>query len=307
MTMLFIGVTTKLSAAHQLFPAWSTAIGITALSRLEGVDVPLGAPTPTYREIVRRLRDDPDVAGALITSHKVGTYAAALDLFDATDDLASLCAEIGCVSRATGRLVGHALDPLTSMAALDRLAPPNHWKAFPNARVACLGAGGAGVAIAVGLARRVGHVLGPAAIVVTDRTAGRVNHLLETLRRVGVPESWAAGTMTGGDASLTDKVVTALPPGSIVVNATGMGKDVPGSPVTEAVRFPEGGIAWDLNYRGDRPFLEQAVSQASVGGLTVADGWDYFAISWALHVARVFGANEDAATLDRAVAATVRS
>ena len=304
--MLFIGVTTAQSAAHQFFPAWSAALGIGASSRLEGVDVPLGAPRATYRAIGRRLRDDPEVAGALITSHKIATYEAAADLFDATDTLATLCGEVGCVSRASGRVIGHALDPITSIAALDRLAPVAHWEAFPQARVACLGAGGAGVAIGVGLAQRVALAPGPAGVVVIDRDTSRVDHAQAIMKRVGAPDGWASGVASGGDASHTDAIVTSLPPGSVVINATGMGKDVPGSPLSESVRFPEGGVAWDLNYRGDRPFLGQAAAQASTRGLSVADGWDYFAISWALHVARVFGVNEDANALGRAVAATTR-
>ena len=75
---------------------------------------------------------------------------------------------------------------------------------------------------------------------------------------------------------------------------------------SDSVRFPDGGIAWDLNYRGDRPFLRQAAAQVSTRGLRVADGWDYFTISWALHVARVFGTPEDPETLGRAVQATIR-
>ena len=304
--MLFIGVSTTMSAAHQHFPGWSSALGIVGSSRLEGIDVTLGAPVTTYREIAQRLRDDPNVAGALITSHKIAVYRAAADLFDANDELAILCGEVGCVSRATGRVVGHALDPLTSMAAMDRLVPPEHWVTFPEARVACLGAGGAGVAIGVGLVQRNGTNLGPAGIVVADQDSARVDHALTTLARAGAPDGWASGVTTGGDAALADGLVASLPPGSIVVNATGMGKDVPGSPVSDAVRFPEGGVAWDLNYRGDRPFLGQASAQAATRGLEVADGWDYFAISWVLHVARVFGVREDAQALGRAVAATTR-
>ena len=110
----------------------------------------------------------------------------------------------------------------------------------------------------------------------------------------------------GGNVAATDAVVSGLPPGSVVVNATGMGKDIPGSPLSDSVRFPDGGIAWDLNYRGDRPFLRQAAAQVSTRGLRVADGWDYFTISWALHVARVFGTPEDPETLGRAVQATIR-
>ena len=194
--------------------------------RLEGIDVPLGAPPATYREIAGRLRGDPNVAGALITSHKIATYEAAADLLDATDDLATLCGEVGCVSRASGLVIGHALDPLTSMAALDRLAPTAHWEAFPNARVACLGAGGAGVAIGVGLANRLGRAPGPAGFVVVDREVARVNHARTTLSRVGAPEAWATGATTGGDSTLADAIVSSLPPGSVVVNATGLGQGV---------------------------------------------------------------------------------
>lgn len=304
--MLFIGVTTTVSAAHRLFPAWSSALGVVGPSRLEGIDITLGAPEAAYREVAQRLRDDPDVAGALITSHKIAIYEAAADLFDEIDSLATLCGEIGCVSRATGRLIGHALDPLTSMAAMDRLVPSAHWVAFPDARVACLGAGGAGVAIGVGLAQRNGRQPGPAGITIADRSPTRVDHALSTLKQVGAPDGWALGSTTNGDAALTDSLVASLPPGSLVVNATGMGKDVPGSPISDAVRFPEAGVAWDLNYRGDRPFLDQASAQAGARGLRVADGWDYFAISWALHVARVFGVREDEEPLGRAVAATIR-
>ena len=55
----------------------------------------------------------------------------------------------------------------------------------------------------------------------------------------------------------------ALKPGSLVINATGLGKDAPGSPLTDAVPFPaSAAIAWDLNYRGDLVFLDQAERQA---------------------------------------------
>ena len=306
MTMLFVGVSTSQSAAHQHFPGWIAALGGPGTARLEGVDLPIGASGARYREVVGRLRSEPDLAGALITSHKIAIYEAAADLLDSTDDLASACGEVGCISRATGRLVGHALDPVTSMAALDRLAPATHWQAFPEGHAVCLGAGGAGVAIGVGLARRIGNGHGPAAIVFADRDLVRVDHAVATLARFGAPEGWARGVVTGGNVMATDAVVSGLPPGSVVVNATGMGKDIPGSPLSDAVRFPDGGIAWDLNYRGDRPFLGQAAAQVSARGLRVADGWDYFAISWALHVARVFGTPEDPQTLNRAVQATIR-
>ena len=46
----------------------------------------------------------------------------------------------------------------------------------------------------------------------------------------------------------------------VVILATGLGKDAPGSPVTARARFPDQGIVWELNYRGELIFLEQAVT-----------------------------------------------
>lgn len=69
-----------------------------------------------------------------------------------------------------------------------------------------------------------------------------------------------------------DAVLAGLNPGAVVVNATGLGKDAPGSPLTDAGAFPRGGLAWDLNYRGDLVFLDQARRQRAARGLTVEDG-----------------------------------
>ena len=55
-----------------------------------------------------------------------------------------------------------------------------------------------------------------------------------------------------------DDLLAALPAGSLVVNATGLGKDRPGSPLTGEVRSRWKGIAWEFNYRGELEFLHQA-------------------------------------------------
>ena len=74
----------------------------------------------------------------------------------------------------------------------------------------------------------------------------------------------------------------------MVVNATGLGKDSPGSPISDAAIFPDGGIAWDFNYRGELLFLEQALSQKKNRSLTLVDGWDYFVIGWTQVIADIF-------------------
>ncbi len=85
-----------------------------------------------------------------------------------------------------------------------------------------------------------------------------------------------------------DKVMTDLKPGSLVINATGLGKDAPGSPITDRGVFPEAGFAWELNYRGDLVFLRQARAAALRRPLTVEDGWVYFLHGWTRVIAEVF-------------------
>jgi shikimate 5-dehydrogenase len=89
-------------------------------------------------------------------------------------------------------------------------------------------------------------------------------------------------------AEKNDAVVNALRPGSLVVNATGLGKDAPGSPLTDAVRFPQDGIVWEYNYRGELVFLDQARAQQKARNLTVEDGWVYFIHGWTRVIAEVF-------------------
>ena len=88
--------------------------------------------------------------------------------------------------------------------------------------------------------------------------------------------------------SVADQLVSALPEYSVVVNATGLGKDRPGSPLSDAVVFPPNGVAWELNYRGDLLFLQQARAQQATQQLRVHDGWDYFLLGWAFVTAEVF-------------------
>jgi shikimate 5-dehydrogenase len=67
-----------------------------------------------------------------------------------------------------------------------------------------------------------------------------------------------------------------------------LGKDAPGSPITEAARFPENGFAWDFNYRGNLVFLDQARAQRQQRTLTIEDGWVYFIHGWTRVIAEVF-------------------
>ena len=83
-------------------------------------------------------------------------------------------------------------------------------------------------------------------------------------------------------------MVGSAQPCSLVINATGLGKDAPGSPLSDAADWPQDGYAWDLNYRGDLRFLDQARAAAARRNLRIEDGWVYFLHGWTQVIAEVF-------------------
>ena len=85
-----------------------------------------------------------------------------------------------------------------------------------------------------------------------------------------------------------DEIVESLPEGSIVINATGMGKDRPGSPLTDGCKFPRHGIVWEFNYRGSLEFMHQAEAQQAERDLQIENGWTYFIHGWTQVIAEVF-------------------
>jgi shikimate dehydrogenase len=66
-----------------------------------------------------------------------------------------------------------------------------------------------------------------------------------------------------------------------------MGKDTPGSPITNDGVFPKNGVAWEFNYRGELDFLHQALAQEKDRQLKVEDGWLYFLHGWTQVIAQV--------------------
>ena len=137
-------------------------------------------------------------------------------------------------------------------------------------------------------------------ITVVNRTAGR----LEAMRAIHSQLAPAAEVryVENSDPRTNDRLIGDLPPRSLVINATGMGKDRPGSPITDAAVFPEGAYAWELNYRGKLEFLHQALRQAGGGGMHVEDGWRYFIHGWAVVMEHVFEIAIDGPKLDRLAA-----
>ncbi|MTV27086.1 shikimate dehydrogenase [Nitriliruptoraceae bacterium ZYF776] len=291
----FVGVTATRSSINAVFPRWAEVLELGEVA-FDPVDLPVDAAPDAYREVVDRIATDPHHRGALVTTHKVHVLEAAHDRFDELDPHAQLLGEVSCISKRDGRLVGHAKDPLTAGASLADFVPSGHF-GRTGGHVLCLGAGGAGLAIAVHLTTMVAAEDQPSRVVLVDRGGRRVDECLRVCDELGVGDR--VEVVVNDDPVGNDRLVGDLPDGSLVVNATGMGKDRPGSPITDAARFPSQGLAWELNYRGELDFLHQARAQASARDLHVEDGWRYFVHGWSAVVAEVFDLELDAAMLDR--------
>jgi shikimate 5-dehydrogenase len=263
----FLGVSTGASAVQRIFPQWVRLAGVPD-AVLSGLDLAVGAPPEAYRDAVARMKDDPACRGALVTTHKVALYRYAGDLFDAFDDDARLLGEVSCVVCRGGRLEGQAIDTLTGELSLRALLRGERF----SGEALILGAGGAGLALAVVLRRH--HR--PARVILTDVSTERLQETagLVDAERVAI-----------SDPCGHDRLIASLSPGCLIVNATGLGKDRPGSPVSDGVRFPPRAIAWDLNYRGDLKLLDHARK----AGVEAADGWEYFLHGWSQIMARVLG------------------
>lgn len=283
-TFYFVGVSTGQSSIMRVFPEWAKALGLGDCP-IHGIDCrPHDAPE-VYRRVVAFLKHDALSLGGLVTTHKIDLLNAARDLFDGLTPDAELLGEVSCIFKRGGRLLGDAKDPLTSGLALAAFLPPRHW-AETGAEVCVLGAGGSSLALTTCLMKAAAGAGRPSRLIVTNRSTPRLASMKRVHAQIASP---VPVTYVHAPApARNDAVLAGLPCGSLVVNATGLGKDAPGSPITDAATFPANGLAWEFNYRGALVFLEQANAQRQARNLHVEDGWVYFLHGWTRVIADVF-------------------
>jgi len=303
-TMYFVGVTTGKSSIMKLFPEWAKVLGLDG-AVIKGIDIAIHADPAEYRRVVEFIRDDELSLGALVTTHKIDLYDAAKDLFDELDPYATMFGELSSISKKDGKLIGHAKDPITSGLAMEAFVPAGYWEKN-GGELFVMGAGGSAIAICATLLEQKHGKDIPSRIVVTNRSEPRlkeIERIVRTLRPDVKSEFFLTPNSEDNDAAML-----GIKPHSLIVNATGLGKDRPGSPLTDSAVFPEGSLAWELNYRGELDFMKQANAAAETRKLTVEDGWIYFLHGWTQVIAEVFHLDMTQERFDRieALSAAIR-
>ena len=282
-TFYFIGVTTGQSSIMKVFPRWMDVLGRSEVV-MEGIDHRIHDQPQAYRASVAQIKYDPNSLGALVTTHKMDLYAAAYDMFDYFDPYAQLTQEISSISKLDGRLEGHAKDPITAGLSLDAIIEKGYFSRT-GGHVLLFGAGGSSLATVLHLINKQEKGDRPEKVMVVNRSQPRLDHMRQMVDRLDTDIQ--VSYILNNNPERNDDLMAELPDYSIVINATGMGKDIPGSPITDAGLFPRNGIAWEFNYRGELDFMHQAMRQAQSRAVTVEDGWVYFLHGWSQVVAQV--------------------
>jgi shikimate 5-dehydrogenase len=282
-TFYFIGVTTGKSSIMKVFPLWMKVLGREEVI-LEGVDCKIHDNPEAYRKAVAQIKYDPNSLGALVTTHKIDLLTAARDMFDYLDPYAMITDEISSISKLDGRLEGHAKDPITSGASLDAIIGKDYF-ARTGGHVLSFGAGGSAIATLLHLVNKKDKGDRPARFTFVNRSQGRLDHAREMVS--GLKTDIAIEYIQNDDPKVNDGIMEKFPPHSVIINATGMGKDTPGSPITWDGKFPQESIAWEFNYRGELDFMHQALAQVESRKVFVEDGWIYFVHGWTQVVAQV--------------------
>ena len=282
-TFYFVGVTTTKSSINHVFPLWMQELGRPDIV-LEGIDHTIHDKPEKYRNTVAQIKYDLLSLGALVTTHKMDLYAAAKDMFDFLDPYAKLCDELSSVSKSDGKLEGHAKDPISAGLSLDAIVGEGYF-GRTRADVLIFGAGGSSIATVLHLINKPSKADRPNNIKVVNRSQPRLDHMRHMVE--GLSTDISMDYIMNGDLLQNDAIMANMPDCSVIINATGMGKDIPGSPITDLGLFPMHGIAWEFNYRGELDFMHQALAKRESRKLTIEDGWVYFLHGWTQVVAQV--------------------
>jgi shikimate dehydrogenase len=282
--ILFAGVSTGGSFVHTVFGGWAAVLG--RPWRLRGIDLPPSTQPETYRQLLSAMRHNPAVHGAVITAHKLRLYRACAADLDRCDRLTDLTHEINTLASGS-TIAGYARDALSLTHVIPTLASRSTARTLSGLHVLCIGAGGAATALLLALHLDIDadsdaadpvipRADQPARVIFADTSPRALDDLRSVAARALISTGHLSFAQVRG-AGDCDTLVAELPSPGLLVNATGLGKDRPGSPITGRAPLGPATLAWDLNYRGTLTFLRHAAAR----GAPVMNGWDYFVAGWA--------------------------
>lgn len=295
----FLGVTTSQSSVHTYFSRWCKILQADA--QLVCCDIIVGATSAVYERFVDQLLFRENVVGSLVTTHKAALYEFCANRFsNLTEDSRNL-EEIGVAFKERGGWSADAPDVRSTKFVLARLLSSQQWL-NGSRQVVIFGSGGAGLALAMALSKLANP---PTKVVLTEANRNRLSTVAKILGK-----SNALSMIELEYSEKNQQLLDRSPQGSLLVNASGLGKDLPGSPVESFEGAPKDAIVWDFNYRGDLQFLDQARSIDLSKSPLIEDGWNYFISGWAHTMCRVFKkdcTDKIVADFSRVVSAQARS
>jgi shikimate dehydrogenase len=264
--LVFLGRDAARSLAVTAFPAWMAVLKEEC--ELVCVNMPPNMADREYVALIHELRSRPGCVGMQVTNHKVALFQAARQEFDGFSGDCTVLEEAGGIVITDNRLIGISPD-----SAAFRREFGNHRELASSVEVVLLGGGGAARAVVL-----VASTLpGVQKISVTEVNPRRRLDFSRWVSNLG-PDLQVHIDVLPADAN--DELVSCAGNGALIVNASGMGKDVEGSPVSSSVEFPQESTVWDLNYRGQLDFLVHARQQAEAKRLRIIDGFSLFISNW---------------------------
>jgi shikimate dehydrogenase len=277
-----IGINSSKSAIMNVFPLWMKVLEKPEVI-IESIDLVNNDTPEYYKFVIDQIKKDPLSLGAMVTTNKINLYNATRDMFDYLDPDTLSRGEVSSITKIEGKLVGHDIDAISAGLSLEEIIEPGYFERT-SGEVLCFGAGGVGMAIALHLINKNNKADRPRRYIFSNRSQWRLNQAKEMVNKENTDILFEY--ICNNDLQINDQLMETMPSYSIVVNATGMGKDIPGSPIRWSSRFPQNGIAWEVNYRGSLDFLHQAEAQIRSRKLKVEDGWQYFLHGWTQVIAK---------------------
>lgn len=287
--MYFVGVSTQYSIINKIFPRWMEVLGFKV--RLQGVDIPLNASANIYRNCAKKIKESQNILGALITTHKIAMYSYANDVFDVLSDSAKEFKEIGAIYKRNNMMSGEATDIISVNKAFKSILDKVN---NDNSDFCILGCGGAGIALGYTILKFYNSRFKK--IIMTDVNLDRIEQARKVL--LSYDKDKKLQLIHVKSVQDNDIIISNISNKSFVVNATGVGKDIQGSPVSNTVQFPYGGCIWEYNYRGNLEYMKQAEQQALEKQLSIYNGFEYFIYGWTTVISRILNINLPQDTFD---------